>query len=243
MIVARGLGVTVASGTSLYRITSRGFLTTPPTHSIVVNGAGSKTGSTGARYNYPGALSVYLAEDVDTCLAERMFYFHRTMLNAIDTVHRSSPPVTPPFSQTFVLWDIALTKPIGNVIDLTMHGSGASVFPCMTMNPSQDYDHLKDRRAHIEAAGYRGIRAPSARSTKGGAMVVLFDDQRTNLSGITPYFVDFRLIKPSGGVFANPMHDSLDYQAGEVLVSSPTMSPLPGSLSKYSVWTKIDFNH
>jgi hypothetical protein len=243
MTVGLGLGVDVPSGVSLYRITSRGFLTSPPAHAVVVNGAGSKTNPKGARYNYPGAVSVYLAEDVETCLTERMFYFHRTMLGAIDSLHKSVPPIMPPFTQTFVLWDIALLSPVTNVLDLTTYGASASVFPCMTLNPSQDYEHLKDRRAHIEAAGYQGVRAPSARSTAAGNMVVLFADQSANLAKIEPYFVQFRLLKPSGAPFLIPAVDNLDYLAGEVQVSSPTSAPLPANLSAYSGWKRVRFNH
>jgi hypothetical protein len=53
-------------------------------------------------------------------------------------------------------------------------------------NPSQDYKHLSDRRAQILAQGYNGLIAPWARSTRGGKILVLFQDQSTNIQ-ITPH--------------------------------------------------------
>ena len=61
------------------------------------------------------------------------------------------------------------------------------------VNPSQDYEHLKERRAFIESNGYKGLRAPSSRSTTGGEMIVLFDDQSKNVE-LKPYAVEFRLV-------------------------------------------------
>ncbi len=61
------------------------------------------------------------------------------------------------------------------------------------VNPSQDYDHLKDRRTFIQSNGYKGIQAPSSRSMVGGEIVALFDDQSKNVD-LIPYTVEFRLI-------------------------------------------------
>src|SRR5438132_8205167 len=75
------LCTTVPAGASYYRVTSASFNTpNPHLHSTVVNGAGAVLNPQGGRYNYPGAVTVYLAEDVETCLAEKMFYFLREKL-------------------------------------------------------------------------------------------------------------------------------------------------------------------
>ena len=106
-------------------------------------------------------------------------------------------PFVPPFFQIFVLWDVVFRTAVANVFDLSMaNAPSAGVFPCLLMNPSQDYRHLKDRRAAIQAAGYRDLQAPSTRSSTPGNMVVLFDDQSKNIASITPYGVEFRLITP-----------------------------------------------
>src|SRR5205085_948073 len=155
-------------------------------------------------YNYPGVRTVYLAEDVPTCLAEKMFYFHRRVLTGLDGLHLPPALSVPPFQLTFVLWDVVLRNPVGNVFDLTVaNAPAAGVFPSLLLNPSQDYWHLKDRRADMQASGYRGLRAPSARTMAPGSMVVLFDDQSANVASITPYEVEFRLVTPAGAAFAN----------------------------------------
>ena len=112
------------------------------------------------------------------------------------------------------------------------------------MNPSQDYRHLKDRRAAIQAASYRGLQAPSTRSSTPGNMVVLFDDQSKNVASITPYGVEFRLITPAGVPFASHATDQLDYLAGEVrVVTSPGAAPLPATIAGLSTWQRVDFDH
>jgi hypothetical protein len=51
------------------------------------------------------------------------------------------------------------------------------------LNPSQDYHHLKKRRAAIQSAGYNGLRAPSTRTPVAGSVTlnVLFNDQSKNV--------------------------------------------------------------
>src|SRR5438105_3020631 len=104
MPISPGLGVTVPSGVSYYRITSLAFRTASSRHHPkVVNGEGAVRSRHGARYNYPGARAVYLADTPLTCFAERMFYFHRELLTGIDSLHLASVPIVPPFQQRFVL--------------------------------------------------------------------------------------------------------------------------------------------
>jgi len=137
----------IPSGTSYYRITSRGLRTISARHhKNVVNGMGAVRSRHGARYNYPGVRTVYLTEDVPTCLAEKMFYFHREVLTGLDSLHLVPlGPVVPPFQQTFVLWDVVLRNSVADVFDLTVASAPtAGVFPCLLLNPSQDYWHLKD---------------------------------------------------------------------------------------------------
>ena len=185
---------TVSSGITLYRITSLAFKSGgPSTYSRVVNGLGAVRSRTGARYNYPGVPTVYFTEDLITCLAEKMFYFHREVLRGLDLSHILG--VIPPFQQTFVLWEVVLTSPVPNVADLTSFPQFTyfSMFPTLPLNPSQDYDHLKDRRAHIQSLHYDGLRVGSSRDISHGKLVVLFNDQSSNVASITPHDIKFRL--------------------------------------------------
>jgi RES domain len=249
MAVSPGLGITVAAGVSYYRITSLGFRTASSKHHAkVVNGEGAVRSRHGARYNYPGARSVYLTEDPPTCLAEKLFYFQREVLTALDGLHLPHSPGIPPFSQKFVLWDVVLRNPVTNVFDLSIaNAPAAGVFPCLMLNPSQDYHHLKDRRADMQASGYRGLRAPATRVVGGGNMVVLFDDQSKNLHAITPYEVEFRLITPGApprAPFASHVTNLLDYLAGELRVVAPLApAALPPALLPFAAWTVVPFNH
>lgn len=123
-----------------------------------------------------------------------------------------------------MLWGVTFRAPVANVFDLSVaNAPAAGVFPCLLLNPSQDYRHLKDRRAAIQAAGYNGLRAPSTRDVGGGSMTVLFDDQSRNVGAITPYEVEFRLITPARHPTAASIShatDRLDYLAGEVRVTA-----------------------
>ncbi len=130
-----------------------------------------------------------------------------------------------------------------NVFPLTSHATAAGVFPCLLLNPAQDYWHLKDRRADIQACGYNGLRAPSTRVTVPGNMIVLFDDQSGNLTSITPYEVELRLVTPAGAPFVSHVLDVLNYQAGEVRILPPALGALPPALAAFAAWTPIAFNH
>ncbi len=204
MPVNPALAVTVPAGVSLYRITAVTFNTANAAHHRkVVNGMGARKSHAGARYNFGGVLTVYLAENVETCLAEKMFYFHREIVRRLDALHLPLNPGIPAFAGTFTLWDIRLKKAVLDVCHLTQASASAvGVFPSLMLNPSQDYEHLKDRRAYIESTGYNGIRSPSSRSTIGGELIVLFDDQSKNVD-LDPYTVEFRLVTrpPCGPVW------------------------------------------
>jgi hypothetical protein len=247
MPVSRGLGITIPAGASYFRITSLAFRTVNTRHyTKVVNGEGAVQSRHGARYNHPGVRSVYLTENPITCFSEKMFYFHREVLTGLDSQHLVRIPVIPPFLQRFVLWHVILKKSIANIFDLSItNASAAGVFPCLLLNPSQDYAHLKDRRAAIQHAGYLGLRAPSTRVTGIGNMVVLFGDQSKNVRAIDPYEVEFRLITqgPPSAQFANHATDLLDYLAGEVRVLIPASAALPAVLTPFSAWTRVPFNH
>jgi RES domain-containing protein len=240
MPVIPGLATTLAAGTPFFRITDVSFRTAKASlHRNVVNGQGARKSRHGARYNHPGATTVYLAENLETCFAERMFYLHREVLAAMDHLHQTG--VLPPFVQTFVLWEIRLKTTIPDVFELSLANSPAMhVFPSLIVNPSQDYHHLKDARAAIEHNGYRGLRAPSSRVKGGGNMVVLFDDQSSIIQSITPYLVDFRLIRagPAAAPFTNHATEVLDFAAGEVRL---TGTPL--GITAYANWRRIEFHH
>ena len=108
------------------------------------------------------------------------------------------------------------------------------------LNPSQDYHHLKDRRADVQAAGYRGLRAPATRVAGGGNMVVLFNDESGNVQSITPYTVEFPLVTagPPAVPFTNHATEILDFTAGEVKL---TGTPL--GIAAYASWHRIEFHH
>jgi RES domain-containing protein len=240
MPVVPGLAITLAAGTPFFRITDVSFRTVRTSmHKNVVNGQGARKSRHGARYNHPGATTVYLAENLEACFSERMFYFHREVLTAMDRFHLMG--VLPPFVQTFVLWEIVFKTGIRDVFELSPANAPAmQVFPSLIVNPSQDYNHLKDGRAAIEHNGYRGLRAPSSRVKGGGNMVVLFNDQSGNLQSITPYTVEFRLVTagPPAVPFTNHATEGLDVTAGEVKL---TGTPL--GIATYANWLRIEFHH
>src|SRR5205814_1021581 len=120
------------------------------------------------------------------------------------------------------------------------HGEFRGVFPSLMLNPSQDYHHLKERRAAIETNGYQGIKAPSSRSTAGGQMIVLFEDQSRNVASIQDYEADFALLTNAGPLtpFTNHATEVLAFTAGAV--RSATLPP--GVAATYQNWTRISFN-
>src|SRR5688572_22759089 len=82
------LATVIKAGQPYYRLTSRNFLTkSARQHRKVVNGQGAVNNPNGSRYCPPVACAVYLTEDVATCLAEAMFYFHREVLTKLDAQH------------------------------------------------------------------------------------------------------------------------------------------------------------
>src|SRR6516225_460804 len=113
MPVNPALAITIPASTSLYRITSILFHTPNRLHhKKVVNGMGARKSRAGARYNHPGVPTVYLADTVETCLAEKMFYFHREIVRLLDASHLPLSLGVPPFSATYTLWEIRLKKAI-----------------------------------------------------------------------------------------------------------------------------------
>lgn len=240
MPVNPALAISIPAGMPFYRITAVSFHTANAAHhKKVVNGMGARKSHAGARYNYGGALTVYLADSIATCFAEKMFYFQREVIRRLDALHLPLSPGVPAFSGIFTLWEIRLKKAIPDVCHLTQtHASAVSVFPSLMVNPSQDYEHLKERRAFLENNGYQGIRAPSSRSTSGGEIIVLFDDQSKNVE-LDPYTIEFRLVTPPPAVpFSNHLVELLDFTAGEARFSSARP---PGG--GYANWTRVPFNH
>jgi RES domain-containing protein len=240
MPVNPALATTIAAGGPYFRITPVSYRTSNAgLHKRVVDGLGAVKSLQGARYNHPGVRTVYLAGDLDTCLAERMFYFHREVLSRLDALHLSFATGVPAFTQTFVLWEVQLKTDVADIFLLnTASASFVGVFPCLMLNPSQDYHHLKDRRAAIQHAGYNGLVAPSSRSTAGGQLIVLFDDQSKNVAAIRPFDAEFSLLTTTPPLtrFTNHAVDSLDYTAGA--------ARLPGNPGGgYSTWTRVNFNH
>lgn len=241
MPVNRALAVSVPAGVPLYRITAVSFHTSNAAqHKKVVNGMGARKSHPGARYNYGGVLTVYLADSIQTCLAEKMFYFQREIVQHLDALHQPLSPGVPAFSGTFTLWDIRLKNAIADVCHLTpTSASTVGVFPSLMLNPSQDYEHLKDRRAFIESNGYNGIKAPSSRSISGGEIIVLFDDQSKNVD-LDPYMVEFRLVtRAPVAPFGKHLTELLDFTAGEVRF----VGGVPPGIAGYANWTPVTFHH
>jgi RES domain len=234
-----GLTVTIASGTTFFRITSPAFYTSNADHRKVVNGEGAVHSQIGARYNYPGVRTVYLTEDLESCFAERLFYFHREVLRGLDLLRYPAP--IPPFQRNSVLWEIQFDYDLTDMFDASIPGAPSyfNIFPSLMVNPSQDYEHLKQRRADIQSHGYHGLRAPSSRSRRGGNLIILFDDQGSHVQSIIPHEVEFRLITVQGTPFINHAQDLLDFTAGEVRM--PSTQPLR-EVAYYN-WQKVDFNH
>ena len=234
------LSTTIASGQLFYRITSVGYSEGPRTeHPRVVTGQGSVKSAEGSRYNHGGVRTVYLTQDLETCFAEKMFYFHRQLLIGIDELADSGVP--PPFQQQFTLWTVSFDRPINDVIDINdpVAVSHFHIFPSLTLNPSQDYSHLKRRRTRIESNGYLGLIVRSSRAIKRGNLVVLFEDQSSNVQSITPHEVEFRLIDENGKPFYDHSKQLLDFTAGEVRF--PGIVP-PGGAA-YKNWRRVEFNH
>src|SRR5258708_18743138 len=109
MPVNPALAVTVPAGVPLYRITPVSFHTPNAAHhKKVVNGMGARKSHAGARYNYGGVPTVYLADSVQTCLAEKLFYFQREIVRRLDALHQSNSSRGPAFSGPFTPSDVRL---------------------------------------------------------------------------------------------------------------------------------------
>src|SRR6185312_900768 len=122
------------------------------------------------------------------------------------------------------------------------NASAVGVFPSLMINPSQDYFHLKERRAFLQNSGYKGLRAPSSRVVGPGHMVVLFDDQSATLARVVPYVVEFRLLTAGmpPGPFINHATQVLDFTAGEVrIIPRSRRAGLSLALGTYSSWTRV----
>ena len=116
MPVNPALAISIPAGVPFYRITAVSFNTPHAVHHRkVVNGMGARKSHAGARYNHRGVLTVYLADSVPTCFAEKMFYFQREVVRRLDALHLPLSPGVPAFSDTFTLWEIRLNKPIPDV--------------------------------------------------------------------------------------------------------------------------------
>jgi hypothetical protein len=166
-------------------------------------------------------------------------------LHVLDTAHTTGS--IPPFQERFILWEVVFRNDIPDVFELnTANAAAMNVFPSLMLNPSQDYHHLKDRRAAIEHNSYKGLRAPSSRVRGTGNMVVLFEDQSGNVQSITPSEVEFRLITSGlpSVAFTNHAVDLLDFTAGEVRLVTPVATTgTRGASRPYQHWTRVEFNH
>ena len=234
----------IQAGKPYFRITSRAFNTTDPLqHPKVVNGGGALRKRLGARYNKYAQLTVYITEDVETCLAESLFYFNRKIVESLEELHRNKHHTLPPFQDKLVLWEVRFDTPTPDILDMQSRGalSTFTIFPSLLCNPSLEYLHLKEKRDDIQYAGYKGLRAPSSRTLNGGYMLVSFEDLSTKVLRITPYPLDLRLITSSGTSFTNHLSDILDFTAGEARISSKRC-PLGGA-PYLNRWQRVRFHH
>lgn len=153
----------------------------------------------------------------------------------------NSPALAPSFTKIRMLWRIVFQQDIVNIADLNMQNAGYfGVFPPMLTNPSQDYLHLKQRRADIQTQGYTGIRSPSSRSVNQGRILALFHNQAANVHAIDPVQVEFQLVQPSGTVFNNHATQELDFEACQVRVTS---NPVPGWAQQFQPPQIVRFHH
>src|SRR5262249_54674535 len=67
-------------------------------------------------------------------------------------------------SRNSILWEIQFDYILTDIFDACIPSAPSyfTIFPSLMLNPSQDYIHLKQRRADIESSGYRGLRVPSS---------------------------------------------------------------------------------
>jgi hypothetical protein len=241
MPVVKGLTTIIPAGASVFRITSPNFLTSDPAdHLKVVNGQGPVINNSKGRYNHGLVPTVYLAETIEPCFAEKMFYFHRETLRALDLAHLIG--AIPPYEKRFILWEVVFKHEISDIFDMNINGAHAyfGIYPAMAVNPSQDYEHLKEKRGDIQGGGYKGIRVRSSRSTKNGNTVVLFENQSSNVDSVTPYEVDFRLITPKNKPLTNHANEFIDFSAGQIKFTRR----IPAKAGKhFSEWEKLKFHH
>jgi len=243
MSINPALTTEIRAGKSYFRITSPSFNTADPSkHALVVNGEGAFRNRSGARYNKFAQKTVYLTEDIETCLAESLFYFNRKIVESLEELHKNKHHTLPLFKEKFVLWEVIFDKPAPDILDLEAPGalSTFTIFPSLLYNPSQDYEHLKEKREDIQFAGYKGLRAPSSRTFNGGYMIVSFEDLSAGVRTITPYPLDLSLITSSGTLFINHLSDILDFNAGLARINS-TRRPSGGA--PYLNWTQVRFHH
>jgi hypothetical protein len=138
MAVNPSLTTALQAGIPYFRFTSSSFLTpNPATHVNVVDGQGAKKNPLGGRYSPPIVETVYLTEDIETCIAEKMFYFHREIVQSIDELHLPKS-LLPQFNKTCVLWEVEFQTSVYNLADISKSYSYFGVFPFLTLNPSQD---------------------------------------------------------------------------------------------------------
>ena len=95
----------------------------------------------------------------------------------------------PPSNEMLSCGKSNLTFALTDVFDACIPGAPSyfNIFSSLMVNPSQDYNHLKQRRADIQSNGYQGLRAQSSRSKGSGNLIILFDDQNNHVQSIHPY--------------------------------------------------------
>jgi len=230
----------VDPGVAYYRFSSSlSYLGSPPHHDIV-NGEGGVQNSDGSRYAYPNVKTVYLADSVDTCLAERLFYFQRQVAAEMDVASMLGK-VRAKTEISIYLWRIEFKNKIPNLADFTgTNASSYGVVPALMHNPSQDYKHLQHCRAEVQRNKHDGLRAPSSRSRRGGEMYVLFSDQSSNVAKASYYEFRLRLIDGSGAPYQQFGNQVLDFNRAESKCT--TRGKLPRELSSYKSWSIVEFN-
>lgn len=248
----------------LYRITSeKQKIKYDPDYCQIFNGLGALNNPLPSRYSLGNRLTVYLSDNVYSCIAEFAYYFVKQYLTKTDefvytnklfnnnSAFRHFMHFPPHESDEFILWRIKLKTPIENVAVINSStAKNFGVYPTFAISPSHDYLHSGLVRDIIQDKGYNGLIAPSSRDTNNksdfidnGNIIVLFEDQSTNISSIESYTIAFRLSQNNYKNFNDVSCQSLNFNICHVLIKSSTkMHYLMPPLDDFNFWKAIAFN-
>jgi len=225
-----------------YRITSEKQKNNyDPDYNKIFNGLGALRNPLPSRYSLGNRLTVYLSDNIDSCIAEYAYYFLKQYLTKTDefiytnnlfnysntSKHFAFFPHHE--SDEFILWCMKLKYPIGNIAVINNStATSFGIYPTFTISPSHDYLHSGAVRDVIQNKGYKGLIAPSSRdvnnnsisinNTNMGNIVVLFEDQSKNISSIEPYRIAFKLSQDNNKSFSDISRQSLNFNTCHIQI-------------------------